>query len=250
MQKYEHVKEFEIKYCETDFKDELKLSSVLSYFEEVAGSSADELGFCYKHLKPKNITFMLSGICCEFYQPVKQGDRVAFKTWPLPPSYVVFGREYEILSPITNVKFCAATSRWCLIDLASGKILQSKTIGEQDYSTYNTSRALEWNSWKIPQFAMEDGELRYSMTVANSEYDHNMHVNNTRYADYCLNCFSVDELKNSFLKRFQISYCKQCREGDCLRFYRKKNDGGCYIVCGFNQNDEMVVQSRFFFENG
>lgn len=40
------------------------------------------------------------------------------------------------------------------------------------------------------------------MTVANSEYDHNMHVNNTRYADYCFNCFSVAELKEKKLKGF------------------------------------------------
>ncbi len=249
MQKYEHIKEFEVKYCDVDFKDDIKLSAVLSYFEEVAGSSADELGFGYKHLKPKNMTFMLSGICCEFYESVKQGDTVAFKTWPLPPSYVIFGREYEIVSPKDGRIMCSATSRWCLVDLEDGKILNSKTIGDQDYSTYNISRALEWNHWKIPQFAIEDGELRYSMTVANSEYDHNMHVNNTRYADYCLNCFSVDELKKSFLKRFQISYCKQCREGDCLGFYRKKNADGGYTVCGVNEKEETVVLSRFFFEN-
>ena len=55
MLKYTHDREFRIKYCETDFKDELKLSSVLAYFEEVAGSSADELGFGYQDLKPREI---------------------------------------------------------------------------------------------------------------------------------------------------------------------------------------------------
>ena len=248
MQKYEHVKEFEIKYCETDFKDEIKLSSVLACFEEVAGSSADELGFGYQDLKPRKISFVLSGLCCEFYEPIMQGDKVAFKTWPLPPSYVAFGREYEVWSKDRKRKLCSATSRWCLLDLNNGKLLQSKEIFGQDYSTYNTDRALDFKNWKITAFDLNDGELRYSMTVANSEYDHNLHVNNTRYADYCLNCFSVAELKEKTLKRFQISYCKQCKEGDELRFYRKETADGEYTVCGVNQFNETVVLTKFSFE--
>ena len=45
MELYEHIKTFDVKYCDTDFKDELKPSAVLAYLEEVACSSADELGF-------------------------------------------------------------------------------------------------------------------------------------------------------------------------------------------------------------
>lgn len=247
MEKYEHIREFEIKYCETDFKDELKLSSALSYFEEVAGSSADELGFGYQDLKPKGITFMLSAFCCEFYEPVLQGDQVAIKTWPLPPSYVILGREYEIWSKGRTRKLCSATSRWCLVELATGKVLQAKVMGSQDYSTYNTERALDWTNWKIAPFALNEGVLKYSMTVANSDYDHNLHVNNTRYADYCLNCFSVAELSVKTLKRFQISFCKQCKEGDELRFYRKDDGNDEYTVCGLNQFGEMVVLTRFAF---
>jgi acyl-CoA thioesterase FadM len=248
MLKYTHDREFRIKYCETDFKDELKLSSVLAYFEEVAGSSADELGFGYQDLKPREISFMLSGICCEFYAPIMQGEDVTFRTWPLPPSYVVFGREYEAFSKANGMKLCSATSRWCLVDLNSGKVLQSKEVGGQDYSTYNLDRALEWNNWKIPVFDVNDDELRYSMTVANSEYDHNLHVNNTHYADYCLNCFSVSELRKKRLRRFQISFSKQCKEGDELRFYRKECEKGEYIVRGVNQLNETVVLTRFNFE--
>ena len=41
------MKTFKIKNCDVDFKDELKMSAVLSYLEEVACLSADELGFGY-----------------------------------------------------------------------------------------------------------------------------------------------------------------------------------------------------------
>ena len=247
MEKYVHKKHFEIKYCDTDFRDQLKLSAVLAHFEEVAGSSADELGFGYKDLKPRFLTFIVSGVCCEFLKPIFQGDRVAVKTWPNPPSFAVFGREYQICNAETDELLCLATSRWCIYDLKEGKILSSKAIEGQDYSSYNTDRALNFTAWKIPAFLIEEGEYIYSMTVRNSEYDHNMHVNNTRYADYCVNCFTIEELSTLQLKRFQISYARQCRENDVLSFYRKKTAENEFTVLGINQNQEIVVTSKFTF---
>jgi acyl-ACP thioesterase len=102
--------------------------------------------------------------------------------------------------------------------------------------------------WKIPAFKMEEGELRFSLKIANSEYDHNMHVNNTRYADYCLNCFTVAELSERRVKKFSISYLKQCREDETLSFYRKKTEDNGYLAHGFNEAGELVVQSLIYFE--
>lgn len=248
MKLYEHTRSFDVKYCDVDFKDELKPSVVLSYLEEVACSSADELGFGYSYIKPKGYAFMLTNIRCELLSPIPLGSRIFVKTWPTPPSYVVFGREYRILSETGEV-LLNATSRWCMADIQSGRLLQSKVLDNQDYSSYNPSRALDVNRWKLPPFSSEEGELRFSLTVANSEYDHNMHVNNTRYADYCFNSFTVGELSEKKLKGFSLAYLKQCREGDTLRFYRKETGAGTFLVQGFNASDEIVVQSEIVFES-
>ncbi len=242
---YQHKREFSVKYCDVDFKDELKVSSALAYMEEVACSSADELGFGYAYVKPRGYAFMVSNIACEFLSPVPLGERLTVQTWPTPPTHVIFGREYQFLSPQGEV-YLNASSRWCLIDMSTGKLLHAKTLTEQDYSTYNTARVLEGVKWKIPSFDKEGGEEKFQITIANSEYDHNMHVNNTRYADYCLNCFSVDELAVRRLKSFEISYVKQCKEGETLRFYRKE-EAGEYLVQGVNERDEIVVQARIRF---
>ncbi len=246
MKNYEHERAFTVKYCEADFKDELKISAVLSYMEEAACSSADELGFGYAYVKPRGYAFMVTNLCLELRTPVPLGETVKIKTWPTPPTHVIFGREYQFLSPSGEVRI-NASSRWCLIDRNREKILQSKAIDNQDYSTYNTTKLLEGVQWKIPAFLPSEGELKYALTVANGDYDHNMHVNNARYADYCFNCFSVEELACRALKSFSISYVKQCKEGEYLRFYRKEEEIGCYLVHGFNEKDEVVLQSRIRF---
>ena len=246
MEKYQHSKNFQVKYCEADFRDELKTSIALSYMEEVACSSADELGFGYAYVKPRGYAFMVTALCLECIAPIVLGEIVNVKTWPTPPSHVIFGREYQFLGEDGKPKL-NATSRWCLVDVNSGKLLQSKVLENQDYSTYNTERVLENVQWKLPVFSCEEGELRYQMTVANSEYDHNMHVNNTRYADYCLNCFSIAELSQKRVSRFQISYVRQCHEGDILRFYRKSEGDGVCFVQGVNAANQIVVQAKIQF---
>ena len=247
MEIYEHIRQFTIKYCDCDFKDEIKTSVALALMEEVACSSADELGFGYAYVRPRGFAFMVTNICMEFLVPVTLGQTVWLKTWPLPPTRVTFGREYQFLTETGEVAI-NASSRWCLVDMANGKLLQSKVIDNQDYSTYNTNRVFDEVVWKIPTFKPEEGELRYSMTVASADYDHNMHVNNTRYADYCFNCFTIEELKTRKLKRFSITYAKQCKEKDELRFYRKNTEDGGYLVQGFNALGETVVQSLLYFE--
>ena len=247
MELYVHEKEFFIKYCDVDFKDELKASATLSYLEEVACSSADELGFGYAFVKPRGYAFMVSNICCRFLKPVCLGQTVKIRTWPTPPTHVIFGREYQILSKEGGT-LINASSRWCLVDRNTGKLLPSKAVDNQDYTTYNTNKILENVNWRILPVQADESALKFSMTVANSEYDHNMHVNNTRYADYCFNCFSIAELSKMRLKEFCISYVKQCREGETLRFYRKDMGNGEYLTQGFNDVGETVVLARIIFE--
>ena len=248
MEKYKHDRQFTVRYSEVDFKDEMKISSVLSCLQEIACSSADELGFGYNFLQPQGIAFLLSGTYLQFNRPIRLGEKITARTWPTPPSYAVFGREYQIFDekgePLVN-----ATSRWCAVQLNAGKILQSKFLFGQDYSGYNTDKALEISSPKIPQFDVEkEGELRYTMTVAHADYDHYFHVNNARYADYCANAFTLEEWSNWRLKSFFITYAKQCRAGDKLSFYRKPLERGEYLVQGVNGDGQTVVCTRFAFE--
>ena len=246
MEKYQYKQPFAVRYCDVDFRDELKPSTALAYLEEAACYSADDLGYGYSYIKEKGLAFMVANVCCEFLRPVRLFEKgVHVRTWPLPPSYASFIREYQLC--VGDEITMNASSRWCLVDIESGKLASSKLIDNQDYSTYNTDRALQIDRWKLPSFKAEEGELRFSITIANSEYDHNMHVNNTCYAAYCFNAFTLDELRLRSLRYFSIAYTKQCREGDKLCFYRKQIDEQSYLVLGVNQNGETVVQSEIRF---
>ena len=246
MEKYQYTQQFAIRYRDVDFKDQMKPSVALAFMEEVAGASADELGFGYRFLKPNGYAFVVSNTCLEFDRPVSLFETIKVKTWPLPPTYATFQREY-LFEDEKGARIAAASSRWCLLDVKNAKILPSKCVEGQDYSTYNTDKAIENVQWKLPKFDLQDGQLCFTVTIANSEYDHNMHVNNTRYCDYALNCFSLEELKKMRLKKLSLTYAKQCYEGDTLRLYRTQLPDGSFLVQSVNQMGETVVQAQLTF---
>jgi hypothetical protein len=58
----------------------------------------------------------------------------------------------------------------------------------------------------------------------------------------------MQELLTVWLKYFSISYVRQCKEGEILRFYRKKQNENEYLVQGMNEKAEIVVQAKLVFQ--
>ena len=71
---YKNIKKYELRYTDVDAYDNLKLSSLLSFLEESACLSADELGFGYKDVAPRNIGFVLINIYVKLEKNIRLGD--------------------------------------------------------------------------------------------------------------------------------------------------------------------------------
>ena len=218
---YRHVKEYEIRYTDADAYDILKPSSLLSFLEESACLSADELGFGYDAIAKKNIGFIIVNSYIELFRPIKLGEKVEIHTWPLRPKFMIFFRDYELYCG--GEKVGVATTRWCMIDTSNFSMLPvSAYFGEGAFDNYNTERSVIFNKWKIPEIG--EVEPAYEKLVTYSDYDHYFHVNNTKYADFLMDTFSADELKGKFINKLQVSYVKQCKIGEKIELYRKNFD--------------------------
>lgn len=239
---YRHIKDYELRYTDVDAYDNLKLSSLLSFLEESACLSADELGFGYEVLAPANFGFILANIYIELSNNIKLGDILSVHTWPLKPTKVIFLRDSELY--VNSQLAGKVSARWCMVDTKSYTISPVSAFFDNNFfDGYNTERSIEFNNWKIPTITV--GEHCYSKTVKYSDYDHYFHVNNTKYADFLLDTFSVDDLKDKSIKSAQITYVKQCKEGETIDFIRSEQDG-FYIIEG-RVNGDLCVQVRLKF---
>lgn len=238
---YCHIKDYEIRYTDVDVSDNLKLSSLLSLMEESACLSADELGFGYGVLQPKNVGFVLVNWYIDMFRPVKLGEVLSVHTWPLKPKRLIVLRDFELF--VGDEKVGVATSRWCLVDLADFKMLPSSAIFN-DERTYNDFRSVDVSNVKIPECT--GGERAYSKIIAYSDYDHYNHANNTKYADFLLDAFTVDEMRDKSYTAVRITYVKQSKEGEKLDFYKRKQEDGSWVVEGKVGDDKRVqLQVKF-----
>lgn len=240
---YQHIKTYELKYTDVDVFDNLKLSSLLGFLQESACLSADELGFGYDALTPKHIGFIIVNWYIETKRNIKLGETLEVRTWPLPPKRLTFFRDFELYC--NGEKVGVVTTRWCMISTENFSMLPTTAFfGDNAFDDYNTNRAVEFVGWKIPR--VSDGKNIYSRRVSYSDYDHYNHLNNTKYADFLMDVFSVDELKGKYIKNVQITYVKQCKYGENLQFVRKFCDG-VWLVEGL-VGDELRVQMRLYLD--
>lgn len=238
---YCHIKDYEIRYTDVDVSDNLKLSSLLSLMEESACLSAEELGFGYSFLRPRNIGFIMVNWYIEMNRAVKLGETLTVRTWPIKPKRLIVFRDFELY--VGNEKVGVATSRWCIVDLVGFKMLPGTAVFS-DEMEFNTKRSVEIANVKVPE--VEGGELRYSKVVTYSDYDHYYHVNNTKYADFLLDAFTVDEIKDRSFSCVKITYVKQCKEGEKLDFFRVKADDGSWVIEGNVAGDKRVLMQITF----
>ncbi len=240
---YANIRKYDLRYSDFDFKDELKLSALLELVQESAGQSADELGFGYHPLKEMGYGFIVTVNHCEFVRPVVLGDSLTVETWPLPPRHVIFERDYR-LTDGKGEPVGAIVSRWCLVDLASFRMLTPDALGEiHARCPYRAEKALEPANWRLP--ALTEGREVYRMTAHQSHLDHYIHVNNARYADFFLDCFTEKELMERTVRAFRIVYVRQAKEGAELSFWRKDGEGG--TLCEMREGDEVVARFGIAF---
>ncbi len=226
MSEYLHEREFSVRYSDVDFKDELKPSALLSFLQEAACTSGEELGFGYDDLRPLNYGFVVVSTCVEVVKPITLGELARVQTWPLPPRRVIFERDYRLFNQKGEV--CAnAASRWCLVDLQNMSLLTPDKLASHASCPYNPAQSLS-PVWKVAKLG-EDKRECARFTVKNSVCDHYLHANNARYADFFFDCFSMDELSARRVEQFIIVYHKQIQEGREVVLYRQDFEGQTVI---------------------
>lgn len=236
---------FTVKNYETDFRQSLKPSAMLGFFQEIAGEHSEEMGLGFENLREQGLFWVLSKIYVEVERLPVFRDKVKAVTWPQMPNKAIYERSF-LLESAEGDLLLKAFSRWCILKADCGRILPCSKI-QQPELNYITEKSVAFDDWHMPSVT-DKTQASFSLKIANSEYDLNNHVNNIKYADYVFNCFAVEELRSRRLKSFQIHYVRQSHENDVLDFYREEVNPGEYVIEGVKNGDETVVSAKVRFE--
>jgi medium-chain acyl-[acyl-carrier-protein] hydrolase len=201
---------FQVRSFDIGLNRTMRISSICSYFQEVAGKHATHLDVGYKFVRQSGMVWMLSRFYMNIHQLPAWNDTFRIETWPLGNERFFYRRDYRLsIGPETLVN---ATSYWILLNLATRR----PTIIPLDEQVmhHNAGRfSMEKPAAGFPLVgSAETQELR----VKYSDLDQNRHVNNARYVEWIFDILDPELLENRIPSFFAIEYKQEVKAGDTV----------------------------------
>lgn len=123
----------------------------------------------------------------------------------------------------------------CAVDLETGKIRRSGTVGVGDATPAEEPMfGMSWSKLKPVREELID-EIR----VRPTDIDYCYHTNNIAYVRYFMDQYRVEDLVRHPVRAIEVQYAAQTHEGDMLKVYRCSADGaGAFQI---EHNGEKAV---------
>jgi medium-chain acyl-[acyl-carrier-protein] hydrolase len=184
----------------------LRLGALVDMLIQSAIKSADGAGFGINTLKAEGLTWVLSRLTIEIYEPSEIYDTLEIETWPKNiERKVIFYRDYVVRNKEGKI-IAKGTSNWLSIDGASKR---PKPISNVQYYEDNISQdisALDAAPERLG--ATTEGEESHLKSTF-YDIDLNGHVTSSRYIDWMMDTFSTDFHKENTPKHLSINYMNE-----------------------------------------
>ena len=169
----------------------------------------------------------------------KLNEKIKIETWPQEPKALQFERDYLIFDEKGEI-IIRATSIWAIIDLSTRMIKRSRTI-EIDYPDIRIERAHN-QSFNILK-ASGELELAYKKVIGYSDTDINGHLNNAKYIDYIMDCFTVDNHKEYMVMDIEVNFIHELLPNESLILYRdiSKLEENIIYIEGQRELDQLTA---------
>lgn len=206
----------------------IRPSALFRYYQETAGGHLDALGLDFNTMRENKCVFVITRMKNVFYSPVKRYDKINVKTCSRGIKGAVFTRDYSVER--CGEAVAEASTQWALINLETRRICRPSV-----YADYFDSSAEICTFTDIKKIDTDvEFDREYNYRVVFSDMDENLHMNNTRYSDICLDAI---EGTDAFIAEISIDFLSEARLGDEL-VIKYTLDGDRYVFVAENKNTE------------
>lgn len=201
---------FQVRSFDIGLNRTMRISSLCSYFQEVAGKHATHLDVGYKFVQQSGMVWLLSRLYMNIHQLPAWNDTFLVETWPLGNERIFYRRDYRLsVGQETRV---TATSYWILLNLATRRPTIIP-LNEQVIN-HNAGRfSMEMPAAGFPAVGTAKTEER---RVKFSDLDQNRHVNNARYVEWIFDLLDPELLERRSPSFFAIEYKQEVKAGDIV----------------------------------
>lgn len=224
-----HKKGYRIKLGDVDVTGQLKPGALFSLFQDVASEAADRIGYGYEYLrKTYDAAWILVRLHFEAIRFPKYNEQVLLETWPLLPDRFEYPRDFLLKNEKGEV-LIRARSFWAILHIQTRKMMRADRLNLPNLSE-PPGQPEAVDRPRLTDF----GHLQpvWKIRVGISETDINGHLNNAKYVDYMMDCFSMEEYRNWKVRTLDIQFVHETFSGETVELYRdlsRIGEGVLYI---------------------
>lgn len=206
-------KRYTVQVSDIDFRQQLKLSSLFVYLQDMATEHAIKLDVGRNVIQSKyGVIWVLIRARVDVIRYPKLKENLTIETWPDQPNKIEFDRNFIVYDEKNNI-IAKAVTTWVVIDFNTRKLKRSSLI-EANFPNSGREKAIDCELGKIK--SKGNPQLSYKKTVGYSDIDINEHLNNAKYVDYIMDCFSLDNHKKYFVKSIEVDYIHEALPGETI----------------------------------
>ena len=242
-----YKKDYKVNLNHVDFKGNMKLSSLFTYFQDIADLHSENLKMGRKVLYEQyGVIWVLVRMRVDIIKYPKWKDIITVETWPQEPGRIGFDRDFLIKDSEGNI-LVKSVSTWVVIDIESRKLRKTKSVFT-GYPPVIEERAIDCKLGNLK--AKGELEMAYKRTVRYSDIDVNGHLNNAKYLDFIMDSFTLEEHKGFDVKSIEMSYSNEALPGDTINIYSISWQGFIAIAYmeGIDERDNLIFKSQIEIE--
>ncbi len=214
-----------------DAKGNIKASSLMYAFQEIASAHAESLGLGFDDLIANNYIWVLTKLRFEIKEKFAADRDYILRTYPRPRKGVTFYRDYYIYDG--DVLMAVGTSQWCIINFETRRIERAKLDFDGEFIDHEPfEKGIE--KFKVDQDVLVQIGVH---KVVEDDLDDNEHVNNCRYADM------VEDVLAGHVD-YSIYFSKEALLGDEIMLYKNEAEDGYIYVEGKLEDGTVIFQVK------
>lgn len=240
-------KTFDIRHYELNAKHELTPWGLQNFFQETACIDADNLGFGFEALTPKNIAWVLTKLQMQFIKPLQGYKSVKVKTWVVGYTKITSRRDF-IIYDLNGQEIVKGTTEWVIIDLTNRRLMRIPQFILDGHPQTDVQGAMEQNFTRVPSFEGKEPLNTCTIYTRLEDIDVNNHVNNQHFTSWALQATPKDILDNLQITDLVVYFKKEIPLGDILTVNCYKADeenAFWYTLINQEGKEASAVFARF-----
>ena len=241
-----YTKTITVKYSETDQNLAMKPYALLNFLQDIASDNAENWGFGYSFIYPKNYAWFLLKYRMEFDEYPFDVQDLHLTTEPRGYNKLFAYREFELRN--NEKRMGRMFSMWSLVDIDNRSMVPiSNIICDNPHMTPYEKREDDLIFQKITN--MTEPELEKEFEVRYNDLDVNGHANNGNYIVWAFEPLSFDFKNNHKIKTIDMVFKKEAKFGEELFSQIRFKDERTTIHRLKNKNDEDLCLIECVWEH-